>query len=147
MSIKSSKKKSWGYGELSKIYAETENKKLGERLLAILDFANERSSMMVSKNHYPSFGLKGKNGKRIISFWSPERHHVSPPGSIHLFITLKRYKSKEERDLLVEKLNNMFCFGYDLYNIEGSRTSEKSISDISEEEFSIFMQVLEDFSK
>jgi len=147
MSIKSLKKKSWGYGELSKIYTETENRKLGERLLAILDFANERGSMIVSKNHYPSFGLKGKFGKRIISFWSPERHHVSPPGSIHLFINPKRYEFIEDRDLLVEKLNDMFSFGYDLYNIHGSRTSKKSISELSEVEFSVFMQVLENFSK
>ncbi len=147
MSIKSVKKKSWGYGELGKIYAETENRKLGERLLTILDFANARGSMMVSANHYPSFGLKGKFGKRIISFWSPERHHVSPPGSIHLFINPKRYELIEDRDLLVEKLNDMFSFGYDLYNIYRSRTSKKSISDLSEEEFSFFMQVLKEFSK
>lgn len=146
MSIKAEKQKAWKYDELGIIYAETADKKLGERLLTVLRFAKKRGSMMVSENYYPSFGLKGKYGKRIISFWSPEKHHVSPPGSIHLFINPKRYRFIEERDLLVEKLNDMFLFGYELNNIYRSRTSKKSLSELSEKEFSTFMEVLEEYS-
>ncbi len=146
MSTKSKKRKIWKYDELTRLYSNTENKQLGERLFEILNLAREKGLLMESENYYPSFGLRGKSGKRIMSFWSPEKHHTNPPGSVHLFINPKRYAYIEERDLLVEKLNKMLSFGYDLDNICRSRTSNKTIGDLSEDDFLTFLGIIREYS-
>ncbi len=147
MAIKTEQAKLWSFDELNRIYSNIQDELIGERLKKALEFAERRNAMMVSKNYYPSFGLRGKCGKRIISFWSPEIHHGKIPGSIHLFVSLKRYCSSEERNRLVEKLNEMLAFGYDLNDIFRCRTSNKSLRDLSEKDFSAFMDVLEEYSK
>ena len=146
MTNKAEKQKIWKYNELKNLYQNTAEVQLGDRLLRILRMASEKGSLMESKNHYPSFGLRGKSGKRIMSFWSPEKHHCSPPGSVHLFINPKRYAYIEERDRLVEKINKMLSFRYDIGDIYRSRTSKKSLADLSEDEFSTFLGIIEEYS-
>ena len=146
MSTKAEKPKKWKYDELSRLYANTENQQLGKRLMEVLNLAKEKGSLIKSENYYPSFGLRGKFGKRIMSFWSPEKHHCSPPGSVHLFINPKRYTNTKERDNLLEKLNKLLYFSDDLYKLNLGKTSGKSLADLTEVEFSTFIKILEIYS-
>ncbi len=146
MSAKSNRPRLWKYKALEDLYNNTVDIELGKRLLAILQFAKIKGSLIESTNHFPSFGLRGKNGLRIMSFWSPENNHFAIPGSVHLFINPKRYASMSERYDIVKKLNNLLAYSYDLENIVGSKTSKRSIGNLSDDEFSDFIEVLEDFS-
>ncbi len=147
MSLKAKKPKLWSVDELERIYKTTPNKKLGERLLYVLKWAERKGSLIEDKRFYPQFGLRGKHGERIMSFWSPEEHHTNPPGSVHLFVHPQRHgRNIEDRNRLVGKLNHLLTYGYDLDNISRSRTSKKSLDDLTKEEFSYFIDVLEEFS-
>ena len=146
MSLKAKKPKLWSVDELERIYKTTPNKKLGERLLYVLKWADRKGSLIEDRRYYPQFGLRGKSGIRIMSFWSPEKHHTNPPGSVHIFINPQLYASTKERDMLLEKLNKLLHFSDDLDKLNLGKTSEKSLADLSEDDFSTFLRIVEEYS-
>jgi len=144
-----SENKLWYYGELYNLYKKTPNKLLGERLLQILTWADDRSALVVGEEQgrrtYPQFRLMGKHDYEIFSFWSPEVNHIKP-GTVHFFRTIKRFGGNYEyRRGLVNKINALLDYGYDLDNIDGSKTSKKALDELSEEEFSEFKYILDEY--
>ncbi len=149
MTIKAEKPKRWTFDELRKIYSNNHNKKLGMRLLEILELAKAKGAFMESEAYYPAFGIRGKQGKRIMSFWSPEKNHIDPPGAVHLFTNLKRYINIDERNNLVWQLTPLLGYNYDLSdlnNISKSTTSNNSIIDLNEKAFREFINILQEYS-
>jgi len=145
MTNKAEKQKIWKYNELENLYQNTAEVQLGNRLLRILRMANEKGSMIESENHYPSFGLRGKSGKRIMSFWSPEEHHTNVRGSVHIFVNPERYANLNERDVLLEKLNKLLHFSDELDKLNFGKTSKKSLAELTEEDFLAFTKILEEY--
>ena len=139
----------WHYDDLVRVYKGASNQRLGERLLYILDWAAKRGALVIGdkqgKRAYPQFRLMGKYGYEIFSFWSPEPNHTKA-GTVHFFRPLKRHgNSIEYRKALLGKINQLLDYKYDLDNIDGSRSSGKTLDKLTAEEFSTFMDVLDEY--
>jgi len=146
MSAIEEKPKYWSFNELKDFYQNTPNNLRGNRLLDILRWARGNGALIVSKNVFPSFGIRGRHGKRIMSVWSPEISHPSmPPGTIYIFINPKTKfgGSLEEKDAFLEDLNRLTSLGFgDISDNVAGKNSAKTIDEQTEEEFSSFMEIL-----
>lgn len=143
------KSRLWFYNDLEKVYKNTPNKLLGKRLLHILGWAAKRGALVVGEKQgervYPQFRLMGKYGYEIFSFWSPDPNHTKA-GTVHFFRPLKRHgNSIEYRKTLLGKINQLLDYRYDLDKIDGSRSSGKALDKLTDEEFSLFMDVLGEY--
>lgn len=143
------KPKFWSYKELESFYLNTPKKLLGERLLTILKWAKDNGALMVSRNVFPSFGIRGRHGKRIMSVWSPEKSHPSmPPGRVYIFINPRTKFGGDvvERDAFVEKLNQFPSFGFgNISSNTAGKNSLSSLEKLSTEEFNYFLKILQDY--
>lgn len=139
----------WYYDDLVSVYKKTSNKRLGERLLHILDWAAKRGALVIGDKQgeraYPQFRLMGRFGYEIFSFWSPEPNHTKA-GTVHFFRSLKRHGNNiEYRKALLGKINQLLDYQFDLDNIDGSRSSGKTLDKLTGDEFSMFMDVLDEY--
>jgi hypothetical protein len=139
----------WYYNDLVHIYENAKKDSSGERLLKIIEWAKANGALVdgeaQGKRAYPQFRLMGKYSYEIFSFWSPEPNHTKP-GKVHFFRTIKRFGGNVEyRRELVSKINSLLGYGYDIDNIEGSRSSQRALHELSEEEFKTFMNILDEY--
>ena len=141
--------KYWSYKDLVNYYNKTTVDTRRERLLAILDWSIRNGAFIKSKNVFPSFGVRGRNRKRLISVWSPDFSHSSmPPGTIYVFINpvTKFDGSVDKRDEFINRLRNLKILGFDdiSKNVAGIN-SRGPIDKLTKDEFAEFMAILDDF--
>jgi len=130
-------KKLWTYYELYNHYKEYSDLN-GQRLLKILEFAKNHNILIESRRRLPIIGIKGRKGKRILSFF--------PDGHVYCFMKPENYsEGSVGRDALVEKLNRFSIFNYNPQGVVEGRMSEGVISSLSDEEFDLFLETLKDF--
>jgi hypothetical protein len=139
----------WYYDDLANVYENAKKDSSGERLLIIIKWAKANGSLVdgeaQGKRAYPQFRLMGKYKYEIFSFWSPASNHTKP-GKVHFFRTIKGFGGNVEyRRELVSKINSLLGYGYDLDNIDGSRSSQRALHELSEEEFKTFMNILDEY--
>jgi len=136
--------KLWNYSSLSNVYSQTPNRLLGNRLQHILDWAEKRDVLIETDNKYPSFRIKGKYGKKIISFWAPDGSKEKP-GSLYCYFHPNCHGGNtEEIKRFAEKLNKISIFNYDTNKIESGRNSEGVLQELDEDEFDRFMETLDE---
>jgi hypothetical protein len=141
--------KFWGYKDLVAYYRNTEMDTRRKRLLEILDWAKDNDAFICSKNVFPSFGIRGRNGRRLISVWSPDKSHPSmPPGTVYIFINpvTKFDNDVNERDKFVDRLRQLKPLGFgDISKNVAGINSKGTIDKLNQAEFTEFMAVIKDF--
>ncbi len=149
MAKSSEKPKFWGYKDLKAYYSKSSMDTRRERLLEILDWAIDNGALISSKNVFPSFGIRGRNRKRLISVWSPDFSIPSmPPGTVYVFINpvTKFDGNVDERDRFIDRLRKLKVLGIDdISNNVAGINSKGPIDKLSQEEFVEFMAILNDF--
>ncbi len=135
----------WDYKSLVDAYSDMEESPVSavrDRLLKIVGWANGAGVMDVGRVQNPSFGVLGKHGSRIMTFWQG--------GSIYVFFQAHRYGSDlDYRQSFIDSLNELSVFDYteeDIHNIKDGRTAKEALARLSEQEFDYFMKLLEEFS-
>ena len=140
----SHKKPKWNYSNLYDIYSNTPDL-LGERLLKILKWASDRGALIETDNIYPAFRLKGKYGKKIMSFWAPEGSKEMP-GSFYCDVHSSCHGNNEqEAKRFVDSLNIISLFNYKFDKVDSGRNSSRLLHELSEEEFIQFIDILDQF--
>ncbi len=141
--------KFWKYKDLVAYYSKVELDTRRKRLLEILDWAKDNDAFICSKNVFPSFGIRGRNGKRLISVWSPDLSHPSmPPGTVYIFINpvTKFDNNFKERDNFVDRLRKLKPLGFDdISNNVAGINSKGAIDKLDPNEFTEFMDVIKNF--
>ncbi len=128
----------WPFAELQRIYKDLPDTVLGERLSQILEWAQKRGALIESRAQHPTFGLRGKSGERIMSFWQD--------GLVYCWLNAQKYAGGvEERDLFVKRLNALPIFDYDPTGVISGRNSSAPLNELDEKGFQTFLEILEEF--
>lgn len=130
----------WEYPLLIEEYDKLDNPIVVERLKKIATWANEASVYTPVVSKEPVFGIRGKYGLRLFTFYI---------AGIYCYLTPKHHgNSISERDNFVQKLKELPIFNYtesDLLAKEG-RNAPGTIETLSEKEFARFMIILKEIS-
>ncbi len=133
-----SKSKIWSFAELQARYQSFPDSVLGERFSQVLEWARECGALIESRTQSPTFGLKGRSGKRIISFWQN--------GIVYCVLNAQQYGGDaKERDRFIEKLNSLPIFDYDPTEVVDGRNSLAPLNNLSKEDYQAFLKILEEF--
>lgn len=89
----------WKAETLHEEYLKVENPNLRSRLLQILNWALEKKIFLSGIAKYPSMGLRGKNGNRLVAFFHD--------GTIFVYLNEQSFISTEERDDFVNGLKKL----------------------------------------
>jgi len=95
---------------------------------------------MDAKAKYPTFGIRGANGMRIVTFGSN--------GGIYLFLDKKNWAERSlQRDELVEELKDLKLLNqdFDAEEVVSGRNLSLKLSDLSEDGLSRFLDILEKY--
>ncbi len=85
----------------------------------------------------PTFGVQGKNGYRIFSFFAD--------GSLYCFFNKKHYPgASSERDLLVEQLKavQLLEYSFDTEDVSSGQILTKKLQEISDDELEQLLNIL-----
>ncbi len=113
----------WDYPLLISSFDDLENRILAERLSTTALWAKEAGVFLPGKGQNPSFGIKGKHGRRILSFseWG-----------VYSFLNVKSHgDSIEDRDAFVNKLNELSIFDYTEQEITAAKEGKNSKGDLA----------------
>lgn len=126
----------WTYENLKQHY-QSESGFSGDRLLAVLDWAEQAGALLEVATQNPIFGVLGRHGQRILT--------VYPSGAVYCFMGPERYGgSKDERDTFVTELNELLMFNYDdPSEVRDGRTSAGRLDQLADEEFNRFLDILQ----
>jgi len=128
----------WDYEGLHDYYDDMDNKVRSDRLKKILSWAKARDALIVDKKKMQSFSIKGRSGKRLMTFWRR--------GKVYCFLREDNYLGgAEERDSFVRELNRLKVFDYNPEGVKDGRTSHGALEELSEAEFEEFMSVLDKY--
>jgi len=119
----------WPVERLRSAYADLQDRDIAERLREALDWAVDKGFFLEAKTQAPTFGLRGRSGDRIVSFFSD--------GTVYCFINEKHYPGgKGERDHFVGKLKGLGLLAPDLDpgEIKSGKTLIRKLIDIREDE-------------
>jgi hypothetical protein len=90
----------WNVEELRAAYRDLPDEKLGRRLFEVLEWALENKLFLVARAKSPTFGLRGNNEWRLVSFFSD--------GIIYVFINERHFAGGvAERDRFVGDLKEL----------------------------------------
>ena len=127
----------WTVSELKSAFSDLSNTILRERLEKILYWAVANSLFKESLTENPIFKIVGKKRKPILSIYGS--------GGIYLFTNIDYYLGgAAERNETVDKLKDIDLLSID-YNIESSKEGKgltRKISDLSEQEFEKFFEII-----
>ena len=130
-------KTKWTQDKLKTAYADYENKLLGIQLQKILDWAAAKGVFMKAAAFNPTFGLQGKNGYRIFSFFAD--------GSLYCFFNKKHYPGAfSERNLLVQQLKavQLLEYSFDPADVFSGQILTKKLQEISDDELEQLLNIL-----
>lgn len=128
---------SWTPDRLREAYANVAGRTLRERLLALLEWAQGRASIITASAKRPTLGIKGRGNLRLFS--------VYVDGAIYWFMRESAYlDGREERDRLAAQLRTLGLIdpGLDLADIVDGRNLARKLGDLTEEQLSGFLELL-----
>lgn len=131
---------SWGVDKLRPAYEQKENRALGARLLEVLEWSSSHGYFLETQSKGPSFGLRGKSGNRVASFFAD--------GSIYIYINAANYPGGVlERNELVQGLKriNLLSPDFDPNSVVSGRNLPKKLFEISEGELEELLNILSEF--
>jgi len=114
----------WDYSLLISAYDELDNRILAERLSTTAAWARETGVFIPGKGHNPSFGIKGKHGRRILTFseWG-----------VYSFLNRKSHgDSIEDRDDFVKRLG---------------KNSKGDLAALTEQDFKRFIEIMSELTR
>ena len=130
----------WPVERLRDAYADLQDRDIAERLREALDWAVDKGFFLDAKTQAPTFGLRGRNGGRIVSFFSD--------GTIYCYINEKYYADGEaERNQLVGELKGLGLLGPDLdpREVNSGRNLIRKLTDLTGDEFRKLLDVFSQF--
>lgn len=132
----------WPVERLRDAYDDLQDRDIAEHLREALDWAVERGFFEEAKTQAPSFGLRGRSGDRIVSFFSD--------GTVYCFINEKHYPDgEEERDRFVAELKGLALLEPDLdpREVNSGRNLARKLTDLTETEFQKLVEIFSHFCK
>jgi hypothetical protein len=130
----------WVPEVLRQRYQSWPDPELGSRLLALLDWALDKVIFLEASRREPGFSLKDLKGNRIAAF--------QQAGWAYFYFGAYPFNRPEDREHLVQALNETTFFHLpltDLSKIQEGRNSNKTIAQLSPEQFAHFQQIMEEF--
>lgn len=130
----------WNPDELRFAYQEMDDVDIGKRLVKVLDWAERNNFFLDTTSSGPAFGLRGRSGDRIMSFFVD--------GVIYGYIADTYYEGgSEERDELVSQLKSMDLIDPRLNpdEVVSGRNLIRKIDELSEEDLEELLNRLEPF--
>lgn len=127
----------WPADRLRAAYDDLPNRELAGRLREVLDWATGRGFFLEARAETPIFGLRGRSGNRIVSFFSD--------GSVYCFLHANQYPGgEEERDRFVAELKDLRMLDLELdpRGVVAGRNLARKLTDMEEEEFRKLLEVL-----
>ena len=134
----SAKPRLWTQELLYDAYAKLPDPDLGKCLRKVLDWAINRGYFLPATVQGPGFGLRGRSGKRIVSFF---------PDYVFCYLKDERYPGgAQERDRLVEELKNIGMYDQ-LFDPRPRDTKNlaRRLTDLSEDEFRTLLDIFSRF--
>jgi len=133
----SDKETRWTPDKLEKVFQSLPNQKLANRLKAILHMAISIGAYVQSTSKYAAFGLKSKTGKRVITFDQND--------GIYLSFLPDRYGTLEEREKALHNYKDLKLVDrhLQLADVNDGRYSQRRLSLLDDDEFTVFMKVIE----
>ncbi len=129
----------WTADLLRDTYEKMENTGLGIRLRKVLDWAIDQGFFLELTRQNPGFGLRGRSGQRIASFY---------PVDVWCDLNEKKYRGgAQERDQLVAELKELGMYGHDL-DPEGAKADRnliRKLTDLSEDDFRTLLDIFSRF--
>lgn len=106
----------------------------------VLDWAQERDVFLEARAKNPTFGLRGRSGRRLVSFFSD--------GSLYCYLYERCYRGgSEERDQLVAELRTLGMYPGDLnpQDVVAGRNLARKLTELKEGELSTLLEVFSRF--
>lgn len=124
---------------LRETIATARNRQAAERFSRILDWTLFNKLYVQSTGVNPSFGISGRTGKRMVT--------VKVNGSAYLCLLPGRFATPADRQNLFEAYQSLGLIQRfeQLDEINDGRFSQRLLSELSDEEFDMFMEVLDTY--
>src|SRR5439155_4845608 len=132
--------RNWTIEELRTAYAELENPVLSTRLLALLNWADERHCVAPGEaTQNPLFSVVGRTGYWIVQV---------APRWIYPRLQLMRWESVIERDAFVSDLKqiNLYPADFDPASTKDGKNTRK-LEEWSDAQFAAFLEILAKYCK
>ncbi len=126
----------WPVERLRDAYDNLPNRDIAERLRQALDWAVDRGFFLGARAQAPAFGLRGRSGDRVVSFFSD--------GTVYCFINEKNYPGgEEERNQFVGELKALGLLASDLdpRDVKSGKNLTRNLTDMREDEFRKMLDV------
>jgi hypothetical protein len=127
----------WAYPALEDAFGEINNRVLAERLLKIASWSNSKGVFIPSKGQTPSFGIRGKYGRRVLTFSS---------WGIYCYLNARSHGDNTVyRDIFVDSLRELPIFEFtdqDVNEAKEGRNSTDNLDVLTEQEFLRLIEIL-----
>lgn len=130
----------WSVERLQGAYDNLEDATLRQRLQRVLDWAQDRGVFLEARAQNPTFGLRGRSGRLLVSFFSN--------GHVYCYLSERRYPGgSEERDQLVAELRTLGMYPGDLdpRDVVSGRNLARKLTELREGELSTLLEVFSHF--
>jgi hypothetical protein len=125
----------WTAESLRTAYDNLPDPKVGERLRTILDWAVKQHCLLETRAKYPTFGLRGRTGVRIVSF---------SPDWIYCYLNEKNFpEGPKERDRLVQELKTLRMYeqSFNPQEVVSGKNLARKLADLGEEELRALLEI------
>lgn len=132
---------SWPLEKLKESFDNLKDSTLRSRLYKVMDWAVSRKSFIEAKAKFPTFGMLGKGGKLLVSFYCSGNFG----GNIYLYFEEIKYPGgTAERDALIKdmKENQMLDADLDPYTVVSGRNLKRKLGDLSDADIDKLLTVL-----
>ncbi len=130
-------KTEWKVDALKSAYSDFKNKHLGIQLKKVVDWAAAKGIFMQAAALNPTFGLQGKSGDRLFSFFVD--------GSVYCFFNKKHYPgAASERNLLIEQFKavKLLDYSFDTADVSSGQILAKKLYEISDDELDQLLNII-----
>ncbi|MFQ5903911.1 MAG: hypothetical protein ACE5JO_09490 [Candidatus Binatia bacterium] len=131
----------WSVDRLRTAYDDLPDVELGKRLRTALERAVDQGSFLETRAKAPGFGLRGRSGARIVSFF---------PLWTYCYLEEKSYPGgTEERDQLVAELKTVGMYDRDFnpQDVVSGRNLVRKLTDLGEDEFGTLLDIFSGFCR
>lgn len=132
----------WTPEALQEAYGNLSDGALGDRLNALLRWAVDRGFFLAARAQNPMFGLRGRSGQRIFSFFPTASQNI------YWFANERHYREgAPERDRLLRDLDSLGMLqpGFRAEEIVSGRTLARNLVQLSDQEFQQFMETVSQY--
>ena len=127
----------WTEERLRNVYENLSDRQIGQRLLRVLDWAAGKGFFLLTTAKNASFGLKGRSGKRIITFFLH--------GAISAYLNEACFlNGAEQRNRFVEDLKvlRMYDRSFDPSAVVSNRDFKRKITEMDDEELEKLLEII-----